>query len=711
MRALFLISVIGLFAVSQNWMSAQSVYSPYPIIYIHGLDSEDSTWHETIAALRELHGDFTGYNSQNPGNVFNAMLNRYQDMTAMFGPDGLVGNVDDDVYTQRAALQPGAVFAVNFNCSWNQLPQTPYMFLYVDQWALGSLESQSNEASIVKQGYALKKCIEEVLRVTGTAKVILVGHSMGGLCAREYLQRRRNGVPRWWIEPSQADGHKVAKLVTIGTPHYGSDASIFVPVKSGGAGDGVQPKGVSLIPLVPNTSSEAVRDLRYSYALGSQLEGVFLFGGNEAGLNTSVLLSGWHNGDVDCNGYDDDVVLGINQELDASMPLPQNIRYTWITSDNGMSGGDLVVDLARQRLLSRDGRAYPVGISDTLLTNRVHWEEPGDVASIIRGLDEPGTLGLAYDISLDRNYRGAITYQSNMVQDDYDCYRLKLPPALVSNGSLKVQIRDSRGNGRQLLLAVLNDTGGILVDTLRRHSTNTTLTVDSKQLRESKGSVYVLVAGIATAGSWTAPYEFTAWYESSQNAPPKVKGLRDTTVDASATADVLYDLEDEDPASVSVTVTSSNQTLLPNANVVLIGNGSKRSIRLQPVPLQTGRSIVTIRATDGQFTTADSFQLTVRNTTGVIEGQSLSAAGIHIDMYPNPADAVSYLTIESSSESYVSLHIADLTGSVASVLYEGQLPAGLRRYILPVEKMTSGLYVVRLQSGKTVITKPLVVLH
>ncbi|MBK6761740.1 MAG: hypothetical protein IPG73_13775 [Ignavibacteria bacterium] len=99
---------------------------------------------------------------------------------------------------------------------------------------------------------------------------------------------------------------------------------------------------------------------------------------------------------------------------------------------------------------------------------------------------------------------------------------------------------------------------------------------------------------------------------------------------------MYYDLEDEDPASVSVTATSSNQTLLPNANVVLVGKGSKRSIRLQPLPLQTGRSVVTIRATDGQFTTADSFQLTVRNTTGVIEGQSLSAAGIHIDMYPNP---------------------------------------------------------------------------
>ena len=51
--------------------------------------------------------------------------------------------------------------------------------------------------------------------------------------------------------------HHVAKLLTIGTPHGGSNASTF-----GLVGDGY---------------SEAVRDLRWSYSNGNA--GVYLFGG------------------------------------------------------------------------------------------------------------------------------------------------------------------------------------------------------------------------------------------------------------------------------------------------------------------------------------------------------------------------------------------------------------------------------------------------
>jgi len=50
--------------------------------------------------------------------------------------------------------------------------------------------------------------IEGVCAATGAERVILVGHSMGGLVARAYLRRH---------------GHRrVAKIVTIGTPHHGS---------------------------------------------------------------------------------------------------------------------------------------------------------------------------------------------------------------------------------------------------------------------------------------------------------------------------------------------------------------------------------------------------------------------------------------------------------------------------------------------------------
>lgn len=50
--------------------------------------------------------------------------------------------------------------------------------------------------------------IEEICAATGAAQVVLVGHSMGGLTARRYVQL--HGPAR------------VAKIITLGTPHHGA---------------------------------------------------------------------------------------------------------------------------------------------------------------------------------------------------------------------------------------------------------------------------------------------------------------------------------------------------------------------------------------------------------------------------------------------------------------------------------------------------------
>jgi pimeloyl-ACP methyl ester carboxylesterase len=55
--------------------------------------------------------------------------------------------------------------------------------------------------------------VEALCRETGAGKVVLVGHSMGGLAARAYL--RRYGEAR------------VVRLVTLGTPHRGSVLARF----------------------------------------------------------------------------------------------------------------------------------------------------------------------------------------------------------------------------------------------------------------------------------------------------------------------------------------------------------------------------------------------------------------------------------------------------------------------------------------------------
>ncbi len=54
----------------------------------------------------------------------------------------------------------------------------------------------------------LAKRIDEVLVATGATQLVLIGHSMGGLVCRDYL--------------ALAGGAKVAQLITLATPHQGS---------------------------------------------------------------------------------------------------------------------------------------------------------------------------------------------------------------------------------------------------------------------------------------------------------------------------------------------------------------------------------------------------------------------------------------------------------------------------------------------------------
>ena len=54
----------------------------------------------------------------------------------------------------------------------------------------------------------LEACIEAICAATGAPRLALIAHSMGGLVARAYLRR--------------AGAARIAKLITIGTPHRGS---------------------------------------------------------------------------------------------------------------------------------------------------------------------------------------------------------------------------------------------------------------------------------------------------------------------------------------------------------------------------------------------------------------------------------------------------------------------------------------------------------
>jgi triacylglycerol esterase/lipase EstA (alpha/beta hydrolase family) len=65
----------------------------------------------------------------------------------------------------------------------------------------------------------LARRVEEICAATGSEKLVILAHSMGGLAARAYL--RRHGAGR------------VAKLITLGSPHHGTVTARFAAGKNG----------------------------------------------------------------------------------------------------------------------------------------------------------------------------------------------------------------------------------------------------------------------------------------------------------------------------------------------------------------------------------------------------------------------------------------------------------------------------------------------
>lgn len=75
-------------------------------------------------------------------------------------------------------------------------------------WTVATITLEPVYASIDAYVEPLARRIDAVLAETGAEKLILVGHSMGGLVARVYLQRFGEA--------------RVKRLITLGTPHQGS---------------------------------------------------------------------------------------------------------------------------------------------------------------------------------------------------------------------------------------------------------------------------------------------------------------------------------------------------------------------------------------------------------------------------------------------------------------------------------------------------------
>lgn len=432
----------------------------YPILFIHGWTGSSDTW-EDFADEAALYYGWTY------GGRLDYCLNPDDNQSTS---DGYFHD-----YADVGALNTGDFFYVNYDVATDGQP-------FVGNDGIPFNDDYSNQSAIVKQGWALSDAVGKVLQVTGAENVILVGHSMGGLAAREYLQNEDNWQP---------DGaHHVAKLLTIGTPNGGSNVSggnlgIFVGL---------------------DESSEAVRDLRHTgspFTYGAQ----YLYGGNES------TFSIFYNDDVDCNGFVGDLITGLNEKT-----FPNDVNYSCVVGIGNnlpsLSGDGVVAEiradlnnylLAQPPLSNLHADRFDVTSSHLSIHQANH-----DI--LIRGLDEPNFYETAYAVPLNSFNYSYVTEQSpnSTLGDgiDWDDYKVEI----TQTGLLEVNLFNLPVNVSALFL--LNEN----LDELQAAQSFGESNIGLEYI-VGPGIYYIEVGSIPTPNSWRFPYAYSIHFTEIIAAP------------------------------------------------------------------------------------------------------------------------------------------------------------------------------------------------
>jgi len=490
--------------------SAIVQYFPYPIIFLHGLKGSADTWFEFYDYALSQGWSYGGHLKYN--------LNYDQNFSS--------SKIVSDVHDFNGNLQPADFYLMNFN-------------VMADGTSNGSSPATdatlSNQSAITKQGYALGQAIKKVLQATGRDKVILVGHSMGGLCAREYLQNPSNWQP---------DGqHHVAKLMTTGTPHGGSNSS-----------------GTFMAQLITNVdeSSEAVRDLRTSYFYSSAA-GVYLFGGQETSDVINDNLFGFYCYDVNCNGSTPNQVVGLNQKA-----ISQDLDYACIVSSwifNPAFGcGDGIVGCDQANL-----KNYKDVLSETFNLSDSHTSLTENIKSLYEGFDEPDFYQLSYGIETNTSYNAFITKQGvdATFPTDYDDFVF----TLTQPGKVKVHVV-----GAPIFpfaVSILDADYNYVSD--QSYNSGEFYT---QELAFQPGTYYLETYANPTETSWQFPYAFNVSF---------------TPLNPSATATEI--------ATVEMTASPNPSSDFVNLKVATEKSGNGQLTITNAV----GQQLLTLPITNGQF--------------------------------------------------------------------------------------------------------------
>lgn len=243
-------------------------------------------------------------------------------------------------------------------------------------------------------------------------------------------------------------------------------------------------------------------------------------------------------------------------------------------------------------------------------------------------------------------------------------------------------VSPSSDNGRTLTLgwiAAQNASGLMLY-----YGTNSNLTGSTQVALTGSSTSYVLPSTLAY--NTTIYWRIDAFNGAGQtttgdvwnfttlaNTAPTVSTITAKSTNEDTTiSGITFTLADaESLGTVNMTATSSNTTLVPNANITLGGSGANRTLDIQPAANQNGTTTITVTATDdGGLSDSKQFFLTVLEVNDLPTLTSFSSQTIDEDT----ATAAIPFTV-GDVETPVGSLVVTAASSAASVV--PNLPANL----------------------------------
>ncbi len=155
-------------------------------------------------------------------------------------------------------------------------------------------------------------------------------------------------------------------------------------------------------------------------------------------------------------------------------------------------------------------------------------------------------------------------------------------------------------------------------------------------------------------------------YSLTPNTPPTISSVANQSIAMnSATSALAITVGDTETAEASLTMSgsSSNVALVPNANIAFGGSGSSRTVTVTPALSQTGTVTITLGVDDGATTTSTTFLLTV---TGTNTSPTITAIGNQSTNQNTATSAIAF-TVGDAEISPASLTLSGSSSNVTLV--------------------------------------------